>query len=175
LSETEDLGPRFDSRQIALAYAIARRQVEAILRGHACRADREEAVSRAIEQIWKNRGGLRVDERFSGWVARIARNAAFDYLRARAKPGPFEGAATPADPSTPERELCRAELRRLLLVALAALPEAQREIFVLKTIEGMSYGEIAMARHISPNTVGPTLAAARARLVQELFRLGFRP
>ncbi len=172
MAEPDPHGQRFDSGRVGLAYAIARRQVEAILRPHACLADREDVVSHAIERVWTNRRDLRVDERFPGWVARIARNAAFDWLRARATAGPLDGAATLADPTTPEHELDRAELRRALVVALAELPEAQREIWILKEIEGLSYKEIAMVRGISANTIGPTLAGARSRLIRELYRLG---
>jgi RNA polymerase sigma-70 factor (ECF subfamily) len=175
LSELEHHGPRLDSARIGLAYSIARRQVEAILRSQACLADREEVVALAIERVWTNRGRLRVDERFPGWVARIARNASFDWLRARRTAGPLDEPTTWTDPTTPERELACAELRRALLLALAELPEAQREVWLLKEIEGLSYGEIALVRGISSNTVGPTLAAARVRLVRELCRLGLTP
>jgi RNA polymerase sigma-70 factor (ECF subfamily) len=175
LPETRDHGRSFDSGQIAFARSIAGRQVEAILRRRAPLADREDVVSCVIERLWAQRSTLRVDDRFAGWVRRIARNAAFDYLRNLAgHPGAREGYED-TDPSDPEHELRRERIRRALLHALAGLPEAQREIWILKEIEGLSYKQIAEVRGISKNTVGPHLAAARTRLVRELTRLGFAP
>jgi RNA polymerase sigma-70 factor (ECF subfamily) len=175
LPEFEHHGPRFDSARIGLAYAIARRQVEAILRGHACLADREEVVATAIERVWTNRTALRVDGRFPGWVARIARNAAFDWLRSCRAAAPVDVLDSLPDRRTPEREVTCAEIRRALTLALAELPEVQREIWILREIEGLSYEEIAMLRGIAVNTVGPALASARRRLVTEFIRIGVRP
>jgi RNA polymerase sigma-70 factor (ECF subfamily) len=175
LAESEPQGWPFDSARIGLAYAIARRQIEALLRGQACLADHEEVVSIAIERVWTNRAALRLDQRFAGWVARIARNAAFDWLRARKTPAPRDGLETLRDPTNPERDLACTQIRRALVLALASLPEAQRETWILREIEGLSYEEIAMLRGIAANTIGPTLTAARARLVLALTRLGARP
>ncbi len=175
MPETRDHGRPFDSAQIAQALSIARRQVEAVLRYIAPPADREDVASQAIERLWAQRGSLRVDGSFPGWVCRIARNAAFDYLRARVARPHARALGDDADPSDPERELGCARIRRALLQALAELPEAQREIWILKEIDGLSYKAIAETRGISQNTVGPSLAAARGRLVRELTALGFAP
>ncbi len=174
MTETRGHGG-FDSSRIALAFSIARSQVEAVLRYTASAADREDVTARAIERVWRNRGSLRVDERFPGWVRQIARNAAFDYLRERVPEAPLDPHLDEPDPSDPERELRRSEFRRLLLLALARLPEAQREIWILKEVEGLSYKDIAEIRGISSNTVGPSIAAARQRLITELSALGFVP
>lgn len=175
MPETRGHGRSFDSAQLARAQSIARRQVEAILRHTAPLADREDVAACAIERLWAQRSSLRVDDRFAGWVCRIARNAAFDYLRSRAARPHGLRLDEDADPNDPERELGRERIRRALLVALAELPEAQREIWILKEIDGLSYKQIAAARGISENTVGPSLAAARMRLVRELTALGFAP
>jgi RNA polymerase sigma-70 factor (ECF subfamily) len=174
LPEYEHHG-RFDSGRIGAALEIARRQVEPILRGHACFADREDVVSLALERAWTSRERLRNDERFAGWVAKIARNAAYDWLRARRVAAPLDVLENLRDSTTPERELERARIRRALNLALAELPEAQREIWILREIEGLSYEEIAMIRGIVANTVGPALTAARSRLIRELILLGMRP
>lgn len=175
MPETRDHGRIFDSAQIALAQSIAWRQVEAILRHTAPLADREDVAAGAIERLWAQRSSLRVDDSFPGWVCRIARNAAFDYLRLRATRPTGAPRDDDPDPSDPERELGRERIRCALLAALAELPEAQREIWILKEIQGLSYRQIAKARDISENTVGPSLAAARARLVRELTALGIVP
>ena len=175
MPETRDHRRTFDSGQLAIAQSIARRQVEAILRYTAPLADREDVAACAIERLWAQRSSLRVDEKFPGWVCRIARNAAFDYLRSRATRAEGLPRDDDSEPSDPERELGRARLRSALLIALAELPEAQREIWTLKEIDGLSYKQIAEVRGISENTVGPSLAAARTRLVRELRALGIAP
>jgi RNA polymerase sigma factor (sigma-70 family) len=68
----------------------------------------------------------------------------------------------------PERRLDSRELAQALLDALAALPEVQREAFLLQAEAGMSLAEIAQATGVSQETAKSRLRYARARLRETL-------
>jgi RNA polymerase sigma-70 factor, ECF subfamily len=75
---------------------------------------------------------------FTGWLLRIARNAAIDHLRAaRAVPCEEVRAADEQD------EQVQVELWHSLTHALDLLPHEQRHVLVLRHIAGLSPGEIA--------------------------------
>ena len=84
------------------------------------------------------------------WVFKVARNLALNHLRdARRRPETVElGEA--AQPATQELSVA-------LQQALAALPNLDRDVFLMKESAGLSYDEIASA-------CGVTLDAVRARL-----------
>ena len=86
---------------------------------------------------------VKYDERgvpFFGWLLRLAHNAAIDHLRSRR--------------ATPAEEVFGAEERyddtaidrsHLLHDALAALPDEQRSVVLLRHVVGLTPGEIAVA------------------------------
>jgi RNA polymerase sigma-70 factor, ECF subfamily len=76
---------------------------------------------------------------FFAWMLRVARNAAVDHVRQR-RPVPVEEVRSP-DPSTGDSR--RAESINDLKDALATLPQAQREVLVLRHFAGLSPIEIA--------------------------------
>jgi RNA polymerase sigma factor (sigma-70 family) len=68
----------------------------------------------------------------------------------------------------PERRLDSRELAQALLDALAALPEVQREAFLLQAEAGLSVAEIAQTTGVSTETAKSRLRYARARLRETL-------
>jgi RNA polymerase sigma factor (sigma-70 family) len=68
----------------------------------------------------------------------------------------------------PERRLDSRELAQALLDALAALPEVQREAFLLQAEAGMSLAEIAQTTGVNAETAKSRLRYARARLRETL-------
>ncbi|HSM43827.1 MAG TPA: RNA polymerase sigma factor [Acidimicrobiia bacterium] len=76
--------------------------------------------------------------------------------------------AAPIDASHPETAGEILELRGRLRVALDRLPDAQREVVVLKDIYGWSHAEIAESMDISVTAAKVRLHRARARLARDL-------
>ena len=109
---------------------------------------------------------------FKTWLLRIVSNAALDLGRRRARDGwnddtpppdalrRHEPAAGPAPDAAAER----ADLRAVIDAALARLPAAQRQTFVLHADGGLSYREVADALGISIGTVMSRLFYARQKL-----------
>lgn len=67
-----------------------------------------------------------------------------------------------------EQELMRAEERRQIIEALAALPTRRREVLVLRYYLGLSEAEIAKVLGISAGTVKSTAARGLAALAKRL-------
>ncbi len=116
--------------------------------------------------------------RFSTWVYTIARNLCIDESRRRRfrpiatldAPVGDEGGLTHldrvADPAARSGavEGARQQFRATLDRALDALPDEQREVIVLRVIEGMRFVEIAQMHGISENTVKSRMRYAVAAL-----------
>lgn len=83
--------------------------------------------------------------RFAAWIFRILRNRCRDWLKNRRQHTVElkDDTASTSDDEDPATVLERSELGRVVEAALARLPEAQREAFLLKHVEGLSYEEMA--------------------------------
>lgn len=114
--------------------------------------------------------------RFGAWIYRILRNRCLDYLKDhRRRTVPLEeGAATLAGREDPESDLRRDETRRAVAAALGALPEAQREAFLLKHVEGLSYEEMAERLDASVSALKMRVLRAREALQARLSAAGER-
>lgn len=141
------------------------------LRSLARREDAEDALQETFLAIWKHGRTQRTGEDARAWMFAIARNALFRLQRRRAgEPSDFEtleslGAqAGWGSDFSPERVAARAEERELLAAALASLAESDREILLLRDVEGFSGEETA-------EILGMTLANAKTRLHRARLRL----
>lgn len=106
---------------------------------------------------------------FFAWLLRMARNVAIDHLRAN-RLTPTE---TVLDPGTSSGiELDSAETVR---AALAALPDEQREVVVLRHVVGLTPGEIADRMGRSEGSVHGLHHRGRRALQRELTALESTP
>ncbi len=121
---------------------------------------------------------------FYTWLYRIAANTAMDHnKKVRRRPpalrlepaGGEEGDRAAADPPapgpSPVEGAARSELRRRIDEALDTLPDAYREVIVLRELEGLSYEDIARALRVSRGTVESRLFRAREALRGRLAHL----
>ena len=145
------------------------------------RQGRERAAAEEMYQdVWtgviRSRARYRPTAKFTTWLYRMAHNRLMDEFRRRhgREPLSFDdpGAAL-ADPpapagADPQREAEHREQAGRLLAALAALPEAQREAFLLHEEAGLSLEEIAAATGVGFETAKSRLRYAVARLRQAL-------
>lgn len=117
------------------------------------------------------------------WLFTIARNLATDELRRsvhrRAEPLEGRGGDTPgaidrvaAEDPPPDAVAAGALLRPRLEAALAALPEEQREVFLLREQGGMGFREIAEVTGVPENTVKSRMRYALEGLRRTLAALG---
>lgn len=133
----------------------------------------QEAFARAF----RARRSLDPEKAFYPWYYQILRRLCFNFLRDRtsrqrkleaAAPWLVEDAAYGHSASRPDRSAERAALLRRLQTAIEALPERQREVFVLREFDGLRYAQIAELAGIPIGTVMSRLYSARQRLAAEL-------
>jgi RNA polymerase sigma-70 factor (ECF subfamily) len=103
---------------------------------------------------------------FSAWILKVAHNAAIDHVRLR-RPVPLEEVrpAQAADDSTGRERF--ADLR----LALAALPDEQRDVIVLRFLVGLSPSEVAERLGRSEDAVHGLQHRGRRRLRREMLAL----
>jgi RNA polymerase sigma-70 factor (ECF subfamily) len=160
LSAFEEVVRRYQRR----VYGVALR----IVRSHAVADD---VTQDAFVRAWRSLDRFEVDRPFGPWVCRIAANLAVNHVRspaAREDPLPEEPGTAAGSGSDPLGSLLDAEAHEVLERALGSLPAEQRAVFVLRTVEEMSYREIAEALGLSPGTVMSRLFRARERLARSL-------
>lgn len=111
-------------------------------------------------------GSCQDPDRFGAWVFRILRNQCLDYLKNRRRQTVSLDAAEPfaSDDEDPQSALERAELRGRVTEALAVLPEAQRDAFLMKHLEDLSYEEMAERSGASVSALKMRVMRARDAL-----------
>jgi RNA polymerase sigma-70 factor (ECF subfamily) len=113
---------------------------------------------------------------FSTWLYKIAVNECWDYLRKKkVRPLFYEADLSEEQVSRldgiascerpPERPNERVEAREALDRVLAAISEQDRQLLVLKEIEGFSVQELAVILDLNVNTVKVRLFRARGRIM----------
>jgi RNA polymerase sigma-70 factor, ECF subfamily len=95
------------------------------------------------------------------WLFTIARNVALNHVRDRGRRPVAVELAEAGRPATQE-------LSAALREALAALPDVDRDVFLLREAAGLTYDEIAAACELSADAVRSRLHRARERLRQAL-------
>ena len=104
---------------------------------------------------------------FEAWIMRIARNLCLDHLRTRTRSAVGDPAATEAsatDEPGPEQAVLAAESAAWLWRQVSRLPEAQREIVLLKYTVGLSNREIGAVTGRTATAVSSLLNRATTQL-----------
>jgi RNA polymerase sigma-70 factor (ECF subfamily) len=162
---------------------------EALVRGYQGRVfglavhylgDPEEARDVAQEifvRIFRKLDDCTDATRFVPWMLRVARNACIDQIRRRkARPPahdvPVEDVHDLASSSpAPDEALYDSSRKQLVHRGIQSLGELNREIIVLKDIQGLSLEEIAKMLEIPLGTVKSRCSRARLELARKLATL----
>lgn len=132
-----------------------------------------DVAQEALIRAWRALPNFRGDAKLSTWLYRITVNTSWTHKKraGRHQVSPldeYSELAAPVDADHPEVAGEIQELRGQLRHALDRLPDAQRDVVVLKDIYGWSHGEIADAMGITVTAAKVRLHRARARLASEL-------
>ena len=138
------------------------------------RAAGEDVVQEVMLELWRRREEVMIQESLRAYLIRSTRNRALNQIRhanvqRKAEP---ELARDEAVSPTGASLLVAGELREAIAAAIAELPPACREVFVLSRTQGLRYAAIATTLGISVKTVesqmGKALRHMRTRLAQWL-------
>jgi RNA polymerase sigma-70 factor, ECF subfamily len=134
--------------------------------------DADDVVQEAFMRAFRAFDSLRGPDA-RAWLLAIVRNCSLSALAERRRrayePLTEEHEAQPASaaapaPPDPESASIERDERRALERLIAALPEEQREVLLLREVEDMSYREIAAVVEVPIGTVMSRLARARSAL-----------
>jgi RNA polymerase sigma-70 factor (ECF subfamily) len=134
-------------------------------------ATAEELFQDVWMRVIDSRGRYQVRAKFSSWVYTIAHNRLMDFYRANGRARFLDQEDSeealdnlPADDPPPDVLVDNKRAAERLLVALAGLPEAQREAFLLQQEGDLSVEEIGAATGVSRETAKSRLRYALAKL-----------
>lgn len=140
------------------------------------REDARDITQEAFVKAYKKLHTFRLESSFYTWLYRIAMNLAIDFTRKRkrqASAGFDENIASrDADggiaeihhEESPRRLLERKQLYAQIMDALEKLPPDQKQVILLRELEGLAYKEIAEVMEIPEGTVMSRLFYARKKL-----------
>lgn len=143
--------------------------------------DARDIVQGAFIKAWTHLDGFRQEASFLTWMRRIVENLCTDHARKkiRRKTGSYDDAVATRDEDgtildghqtdDPAKALHNRRIRERIGAALDQLSEEQRQILLLREIDGLSYKEIAEHIGIPEGTVMSRLFYARKR-IQGLLR-----
>jgi RNA polymerase sigma-70 factor, ECF subfamily len=145
------------------------------------REDARDITQDAFVKAYRNIAKFRLESSFYTWLYRIAMNLAIDFVRKKKRRGESSGfdeaiAAKDADGNisqthnreSPRKALERKQLYKRIMDALEKLPTDQKQIIVLRELEGLSYKEISDITEVPEGTVMSRLYYARKKLQQLL-------
>lgn len=124
----------------------------------------EDAVQETFLKLWEMRGKLDDVESAKAYSIRILKNECLDRLRKAKKSVPADQVLV-REPISPTDEQIDAR-RRLekVLGAIKSLPDSQKQVLLLRTVEGLSYEEISKKMGMSQLTLRVLLTRARGAL-----------
>jgi RNA polymerase sigma-70 factor (ECF subfamily) len=183
----EQLMIRFQRGDRSAFAVLVRRHQTAIynfaLRQLRVQSQAEDVVQEAFVRVVQNAADFKHEARFTTWLYTITRNLCIDQMRKRALrkhasldearhgeegDGPTLGEQTADTRASVEREATGTELKARIAKAVEALPEDQREVFLMREVSNLPFKEIAEIVGVPENTVKSRMRYALERLQQAL-------
>jgi len=165
-SAFEELVRRHQQRVCALVSGILRRQ-----------EDVEDVAQQVFLKVFLSLKKFDQRAAFSTWLYKITVNECWDHLRKRkVRPLVYESDLSEEQVSRldgivsaerpPESASERAEMKEFLEQVLDNVSEEDRQLLVLKEMEGFSVQELAVILNLNANTVKVRLFRARGRIME---------
>jgi RNA polymerase sigma-70 factor, ECF subfamily len=131
-----------------------------------------DLVQDAFVKAYTRLRSCREPDRFRAWVFTILRNQTRDYLKNVRRRGVSWDDHAPGLPASddPARDVEEVEFESRLADVLATLPEAQREAFLLKHVEDLSYEEMSEVLGVGISALKMRVMRAREAIVEKLER-----
>ncbi len=126
-------------------------------------------------RLWNAAGGFRCESTLKTWLYRMCKNCAYDFMRKNYKHKVLSFTATEDDKENDasadiasdvytDQEVIKKETARAVRAAIASLPEEQRDVIVLRELDGLSYMEISEVLGINEGTVKSRISRGRESL-----------
>ncbi|MFE0647257.1 RNA polymerase sigma factor [Streptomyces sp. NPDC059534] len=131
--------------------------------------DAEDAAQEALIVLYRKIGSLRATGALASWMFRIVRNECLRQVRLLvSRRGEVSAQAEgPSEPSAEESVLHRLEVERIA-AAVGALPRDQRQVLIMRDIQGLPGRTVAHALGLSDTAMKSRLHRARTSLRRSL-------
>lgn len=131
--------------------------------------DAEDAVQELYLKLWKARGSLGNVGNPAAYGISVLKNICIDRIRKRTirHAEPLEK-APPLQDAPPETRSEHKDTLRYLMNEMEKLPQKQRDVLRMRTIEGLEYKEIAQRTGLSQVHIRVLIAQARKTLKSRL-------
>lgn len=167
----------------ALVTAYEAKMYHLALRYLGSREDAQDAVQEIFLRVYRFLDSFQQQSSFSTWIYRIGVNVCRDLYLQKHRRGEQSLESSNDEEQSPAEEIAdlryapedhaeKQELRELVQKALLSLPAPQKEILLLRDIQGLSYEEIAAALSMELGTVKSRIARARKNLQKKLLQNG---
>lgn len=140
------------------------------------REEAEDLTQTVFMKVFKSLDGFRFrDNPFSSWLYRIANNMVIDFFRKKkslpllsedSEDWQIEFADDALNPAEEAEEM---ELARLARQAMAEMKEPDRQVLVMRYIDGLSYKDIAEAIDKTEDAVRQ-ISSRSIRVLKEIFK-----
>ena len=163
-----------DGELVARVQQGARDDFELLVRRHNQRLFRaargivksDEAAEDVVQQTWldvfRNLASFRGDAAFTTWATRICIHGALAYARKHPPVGEVVDIEGGVSPDSPDQSFERAELGTVLESVLSRLPQASREVMILRDVLELDTAETAACLGLTEEAVRVRLHRARA-------------
>lgn len=158
----------FDLSRMLEAFLRARPHLLNAAQRRVSRDCAEDAAQETWVRIAAAQAGEKVDNP-GGYITRTMNNTVTDHLRRERRQRTIDAEvreilAGGADEVSPERQLMGRQMLDAVKVALEAMPERTRRIFLMNRIEGISHRRLAELENISEEAVYYHIRRALERL-----------
>jgi len=143
--------------------------------------DAEDIAQEVFVEVFKSVTKFKGNSKLSTWIYRISVNKCLEFIRKKKTKKRFgfmqsiSGNAIPMDKSAyftefnhPGIQLEKKEENEVLFMAINQLPEAQKVVFTLHKIDGLSYKEVSEITKKSISSIESLLFRARKGLKKNL-------
>ena len=148
--------------------------------------DAADMTQEAFIKAYNSLSSFRGDSKFSVWLYRIASNVCLDFLRRQNRhpslslsmendEGESEELDIPDEAQSPQHLLEQKLTREAIDRGLGTLSPDQRQILLMREIQGLSYDEISQALSLEAGTVKSRIFRARKKLCAFLVKDGNIP
>jgi len=127
--------------------------------------DAKDAAQEVFIRLHRSLGRFQQEKDFGPWLYRMTVNICHDIRRRRKQEISLDGAMEMFDlsPSAEETAVLR-EQRELVLAALGELTDREREVIVLRDLEGLSTAEVAEITGSLETTVRSQISTGRVKI-----------
>lgn len=155
-----------------------------ILRSVRRRDRADELLQDVFMKVVQRSGDFKGNSKLSTWIYTIARNLCIDHSRKMvfrrhksldapgrtddAEEGPTLLDRTAADSPDVDRAAIARDLQERIAAAVEELPEEQKEVFLMRQVQGLPFKEIAEVVGVPENTVKSRMRYALERLQRAL-------